>query len=175
MLGNKKKILNPLEVAEKLSISKFFIDKRLLTLSERRRILEIERNYSRKLIAGIGKPLNIGVQECLKREIVIAVLTSPDFKWPRGPYAEIVVGGVAVGLIDEHGLRVNKEKLLKARREKSTPVIKYLPVRLNKKLRGAKNLIASFPSPPADKYIKSLFNKSLERDVGTLLLGFDIE
>lgn len=138
-----------------------------LNCEERNRVKELEANYSR--CRGLfGRPVNIGVEECLKRENVFAALTSPDFEWPPGPYAVLKVGEREVGFITERGLEISRDALRGSRGEH---VVTVLPLRLPELDSVADNCVVASPSPPVHGYLLQLLGGTGLS--GTLLIGFD--
>ncbi len=140
---------------------------RELSCEERSRVRELEANYSR-CGGPFGKPVNIGVEECLKRGNVFAALTSPDFKWPPGPYAVLKVGEREIGFITERGLEVRRDALRGSRGEH---VVTVLPLRLPELDSIADNCVVASPSPPVHSYLLRLLGGTGLN--GTLLIGFD--
>lgn len=131
-------------------------------------VAKIERNFSAGKFQW-GKPVNVGVFECLSKKHVFAALTRPDFQWPAGPYALLKVGEREVGVIDERGVLVNRHALAEARGEH---VVLLLPLKLPELDEIVKSCVAASPSPRAHTYLLSLFGSSCG-SCGTLLVGFD--
>lgn len=138
-----------------------------LSCEERSRVRELEANYSRYR-GPFGRPVNVGVEECLKRENVFAALTSPDFEWPPGPYAVLKVGEREVGFITERGLEISRDAL---RGSGGEHVVTVLPLRLPELDSIADNCVVASPSPPVHGYLLQLLGGTGLN--GTLLIGFD--
>jgi len=141
---------------------------RLLAPEERARVRELEELYSRRATP-LGKPVNLGVIECLQRRYVVAALTSPTFEWPSGPYAVIKVGDVEVGSLNERGISINVRSFRKARGEH---LIVYLPLRIPELEALLKDAVAASPSPPTHSYLAKLLGGKGGQQ-GTLLVGFN--
>lgn len=141
---------------------------RLLSSEEIERARRIENEYSEKPTPW-GRTVNQGLLECLKRRFVVAVLTSPNFKWPTGPYALIMVGGRIAGTIDGGGIKLDPRSLAGAKGEHSIVVLPLEIVELNEVLE---NPIAASPSSPTHVYLLQLMGASCS-DCGTLLVGCD--
>lgn len=148
--------------------------KKVIVLNDevRRDIEKLEKEYSNNIIKGWGKPLNLGVYECLKRNTLLLLITDKNFKWPKGPYALIKINNEIIATIDEKGLKINKNKvsLLKSK----VPIIIYPPLKPTDDIRKiiANSILAS-PSPLTDRYLKKIFKISTEcNEIGTMLLAF---
>lgn len=140
---------------------------RLLRAEEKKRVRELEETYSRTLTPW-GKPVNLGVAECLKRCYVLAVLTSPEFKWPSGPYGLIKVGETVVGFIDESGLHLSAKKLAGVKGERELAI---LPLRLPELEELVDEPVGASPSPLTHRYLAELLG--CKSDCGTLLVAFN--
>jgi len=139
----------------------------LLLTEERQRIKELEEAYSRTSTPW-GKPVNLGVMECLKRRYVLAALTSPHFKWPRGPYALVKVGETVVGFIDECGFSLNAKALAGAKGDHELVI---LPLRLPELEDLVDEPVAASPSPPTHRYLADLLG--CKSGCGSLLVAFN--
>lgn len=141
----------------------------LLSSEERARVSAIEEKFS----AGrgpLGRAVNLGVVECMKRAYVLAALSSPSFKWPPGPYALLKVGDRVVGVIDERGLRVDRPALASSERGEHAAVL--LPLRLEELEEVAESPVAASPLPPTHLYLLELLRGGCE-GCGTLLVGLN--
>ncbi|MEM1509858.1 MAG: hypothetical protein QXY49_05055 [Thermofilaceae archaeon] len=138
-----------------------------LNCEERNRIKELELNYS-QFTSFLGKPVNIGVEECLKRRKVFAALTSPGFNWPPGPYAVLKIGGREIGFITERGLEVRHEALKDSRGEH---IVVILPLRIPELDSIVEDCIVASPSPLAHIYLLQLLEGAGLN--GTLIVGFN--
>jgi len=149
------------------------LEVRLLDRSDRETISRIERRYTKNIIKGIGRPRNLGVEESLKREYVVVIFTTPEFEWPKGPYAVIKLGEHIIGIIDENGLKLIPDRLRTALR-RGIPEVIFLPLNVKLKIPAARNLVVAPTSPPTDNYLKKKFRVKGGRDIGTMLIGFDL-
>jgi len=115
-----------------------------------------------------GRAVNRGVEECLRRRVVLAALTGPRFLWPPGPYALIEVGGRVVGVVDESGVRLDRGALRGARGEHR---VVFLPLRIPELEGVLEGCVAASPSRPAHEYLLRLLGGC--EGCGTLLIGCD--
>ena len=138
----------------------------------KRDIEKLEREYSNNVIKGWGKPLNLGVYECLKRKVLLLLITDKNFKWPKGPYALIKINNENIAIIDEKGLKINKDKVSLLKNK--VPIIIYPPLKPTDDIRKIiTNSILASPSPLTDGYLKKIFKISTEcNEIGTMLLAF---
>ena len=141
---------------------------RKLSQQEIDEVARIEQKYSASR-SHWGRPLNVGVLECLSKRHVFAALTRPDFQWPAGPYAVLKVGERKVGVIDERGVLIDRASLAEARGEHT---VLLLPLKLPELDEITESCVAASPSPPTHAFLLSLFNSSCG-GCGTLLVGFD--
>lgn len=138
-----------------------------LSREEKNRVNELETNYSQST-SFLGKPVNIGVEKCLKKRRVFAALTSPSFNWPPGPYAVLKIGEKEIGFITERGLEVRREALRNSRGER---VVVILPLSIPELDSIVDDCIVASPSPPAHCYLLQLLEGTGLN--GTLIVGFD--
>jgi hypothetical protein len=159
--------MSPAEEVLKALAGRGVLGGRLLKVEEVERVRELEEAYSARSTPW-GRPVNLGVFECLKRRHVLAAATSPSFRWPPGPYALIKVGESVVGAIDERGVRVDARALARARGEH---VLVVLPLRLPELDGLVREPVAASPSPPTHRYLAELLGCG--DGCGTLLVAFD--
>ena len=140
---------------------------KLLTRGDRDKIAKLEAEYSRRVTL-LGRPLNLGVRECLKKRFICVLLTAPSFKWPDTPHAIIRVDYTVIGYIDRTGLHLHRFKLQGLQGER---IVVYPPTRLPELDRVVKNHLVSFPSPPTHAYLAGKLNAESE-EYGTMIVGF---
>ena len=140
---------------------------RYLNREERYRIEELEESYSRT-ITPWGRPVNLGVMECLRRRHVIALLTAPHFTWPPGPYALLKAGRVVVGEVTSTGLQLYRDRLRRARGEWT---VVYLSLKFPELEELDEEAVAASPSPVTHRYLETLLGGG--RGMGTLLVGLN--
>ncbi len=146
---------------------------RLLSPAERREILRLENVYSRTLLKGFGRPVNIGVRECMTRSYVVGLVTGSGFKWPPGPYALIMVNEVIVGEIS-NGIKIAVAKLARARGSRNSWKLIFPPLRFPPLEGLARNPVMASPSPPSDKYLKKILGAADDHEIGTAIIGFNL-
>lgn len=185
-----KKVISVILENEKV-ISVFPLSNR-----DREAILELEKEAEKRVIQGLGIGYNQGVRETLTREFVLVLVTNKDFKWPEGPTLRIFWDGKLIGeevrderLISEikaregdnvfirGGLIIYKRNMPPpASIVKKPPLVIFpgFPYKLIESVKGVKDAIISFPSPPASQYLEDLAGaKGMQ--IGTALVGFNIE
>jgi hypothetical protein len=64
---------------------------------DRRRVLEIEREAEERSLLGLGKVINIGVQEVMKCALIYVAMTDMNFDWTRHSNLNLKKGSVLVG------------------------------------------------------------------------------
>ena len=141
---------------------------RLLSDGEREEVRRVESEHSMRPTPW-GKAVNRGLLECLEKRFVVAVLTSPGFEWPPGPYALIVVGDRTVGTVGREGVRLDPRLLAGSRGEH---LIVLLPLKIPELDGVLQNPTVASPSPPTHSYLLRLMGASCP-DCGTLLVGCD--
>lgn len=164
---------------------------RVLSDEERGRVLELEMKAERKVLMGLMPGINVGVREALSKKIVVAAITDMEFKWPDAPCVRLVCEGEEIGLefkggdpeemrrkgyivVGSFAIRKDKVRLLKEKREKCLLELLPLELPLLEGVKGVKRAVIGSPSPPADEYLKKLFNVWGE-GLGTIIVGFDVE
>ncbi|RLE89730.1 MAG: hypothetical protein DRJ49_02110 [Thermoprotei archaeon] len=160
-------------IVEVLKNTRGVLEVKPLNRLDRETISRIEREYTKSIVKGIGRPRNLGVEESLKREHVVVIFTTSEFEWSKGPYAVIKVDDRVIGIIDEYGLKLISNRLRKVLK-KGTPEIIFLPLNLKLRIPTVRNLVVAPTSPPTDSYLKKRFGIKDRKDIGTMLVGFDL-
>lgn len=135
------------------------------------REVEEVRNLERESSVRVtpwGRPLNLGVEECLRRRFVLAALTSPSFKWPPGPYAVLKIGDRVVGVVDERGIAIDRYAIAGAKGDR---MIVFLPLRIPELEGISEDCVAASPSLPTHEYLLRVLGGC--RGCGTLLIGLN--
>jgi len=178
------------KVLEALKKVKGVVEPIVLSVEDRNKILELERQAEKRTLMGIWPGVNIGVREALNRQVVVAALTTEEFQWPIKT-VELVCNGEVIGeqvsfeeaeRLKEKGnivignFVIYKEKFIKA--DKAKVKLLILPLKLEElKVEGVKDLVVGSPSVPADLYIKSIIGLSKAskyRNCGSIIVGFNL-
>lgn len=64
---------------------------------DRKRVMEIEQDAEERSLLGLGKVINIGVQEVLKCTLIYVAMTDMNFDWTRHSNLNLKKGSVLVG------------------------------------------------------------------------------
>lgn len=164
---------------------------RVLSEEERQRVLELEAEAERRALMGLMPGKNLGVREAVARRFVLAAIIDMEFKWPDEPRLRLVCEGEEIGIelvgedpedmrrrgyvvIGNFAIKKDKMHLLRERRKQCS--IEILPLKLSipSEVKGIKDLVVGSPSPPADEYLKRLFEIQGE-GLGTIIIGFNAE
>ena len=157
-------------------------------------IYALEEEAEKKIMMGFAKGLNLGVREALKRSHVLAAITDMNFNWGDKPVVKMVIGEEVVGeevrdsrLLEEYRRRGNlvlgnfviyRDKVKSIRERGKECCVLLLPLELSKPVRveNVINVVVGSPSPPADLFIKRLFNNPefFKAGYGTIVVGFDV-
>ncbi len=164
---------------------------RVLSDAERAALLQAELEGEKLIIGGQG--LNEGLREALAREVVIACSTNKGFKWPKGPYAVLKIGDTVVGFITDDVDSIKKRcdeevyvfgnnlilfpsriRKIKDRERTTFFIYKGFSMKELEAGTGVKNATLAFCMRTGDAYLKKLLDEGEKAEIGTIIVGFDI-
>lgn len=160
--------------------------------AERASLLQAELEGERLMIGGQG--FNEGLREALAREVVIACSTDKRFKWPKGPYVVLKSGDTIVGFVTDDVDSVkqqfneetyvfggnmvlfpNRIRGIKGKEKATLFIYKGFRVEELEEEAGVKNATLAFCTRAGDAYLKKLLDEGEGADIGTILIGFDLQ
>jgi hypothetical protein len=183
------------EIEKKIRLAlkgvKGVIDIKVLSSQEERdKLLELEQEAEKKVLYGIGKGLNTGLREVLKRDFVVVIINDNEFEWPPEPAIQIVCDGEVIGeeikfpeKAEEYkkqghivagNLVIFKDKTKAIMSRKDFTVV--FPPMSFKQLEGIDeftDVISASPCPPSHLYLIERMNVNYAP--GTILVGFNLK
>ncbi|MFX1352134.1 MAG: hypothetical protein ACFFA1_07940 [Promethearchaeota archaeon] len=183
------------EVLSRISTTKGVHQTLVLTDKDRRKILELEEEAEKKVMAGFGYRDNQGIKEALKRDVVIAFITDNDYVWPPGSNLilkwkdEVIGEEVTESQIKElknnrNVVLVGKFALHKDKMPTASEMAKEPPTVLFppkqplhlKNLKGVSDTVQGSPCVQTDTYLKKRMDAKLDDvNLGTSMIGFNSE
>jgi len=162
---------------------------KILSQEEREAILKLEEEAEKHVLYGLGKGLNTGLREILKRDIILAIANDNEFEWPPEPAIQLVCNNEIIGeeikspeKVEEYkkqghviagNLVIYKDKtrlVMSARN--FTLTFPPMSFKLFEKINEFTDVISASPCPPSHLFICEKMGK--ENIPGTLLVGFNI-
>ena len=163
---------------------------KILSQEEREKILELEQEAEKHVLFGMGKSLNTGLREILKRDFIVAIANDNEFEWPLEPAVQIVCDNEVIGeeikspeKAEEYkrqghivagNLVIFKDKAKSIMARKDFTVV--LPPMSFKQLEGIDeftDIVSASPCPPSHLFISE--QMSANNAPGTILVGFNIK
>lgn len=176
---------------------KGLIEIALVYEEERREIERVEKQAEAKSLMGLGKVVNSGLREVLRRDYVFAALTDMEFEWGCQPSlvmkkGDLIVGEEVKDPATIEGLSNNKnvwflhrnfvvykdsvsfpQDIMQKICHFEIPFHTAQLLQFEKDKPGA--CIYGFPSTPCDVYLKErYFGSNDSRGVGTVLIGVEL-
>jgi hypothetical protein len=160
----------------------------VLSREEVAEVLRLEGEAEKKAMMGLGKGINLGLREALKRRNAFACATDLNLTWPECSYIKLVCDGEVIGedVYDKAALEDLKKKghmvagnlvlykdKMKVFKEKRDEMrVHILPMEIPElTVCGA---VVGVPSPPADIYLKTTLGVDTEDNrLGTIVVGVD--
>lgn len=172
------------------------VTSRLLSKEEKRRILNKEKEAEDRILFGMCKSLNEGVQDAINSEYTVALIIDTSvFQYPHHPHMSLVWDDQIVGEQvndDEKIMELKKDrfnfflwdtfviyikKLPKAPKDRDRIRFVYrrrVPLQL-KGVSDVSNPVFGTPSTETDLLIKNMLHIDVKDAViGTCLIGFDL-
>jgi len=181
------------EVLREISRVKGIIKVKVLGRKEIDEVLRLEQEAEKRVIMGLVRGINLGIREALKREIVVAALTTMEFKWPEHGTIQMRYQGEVLGeeVLDPwemkrleaeghwvmNGFVIYRDVIEKVGRDKLKDIIVTIaPLPLPQlKIPRVKDLVVGSPSLPTDLYIKKIIGASQrEEGIGSVVIGFNL-
>ncbi|MEM3437122.1 MAG: hypothetical protein QXP55_01105 [Nitrososphaerales archaeon] len=169
---------------------KGIINIKVLSKEEKEKLLELEQEAEKKVLFGIGKGLNLGLRETLKRDFMVAIVNNNEFEWPPEPAIQIVCNGEVIGeeikspeKAEEYkkqghivagNLVIFKDKAKFIMQRKDFTIV--FPPMSFKQLEGVEefiDVVSASPCPPSHLYLIECMN--VAHAPGTILVGFNIK
>jgi len=180
------------EVMCKMKSFKGVFEAMLLTEEDRKTVFELEKQAEQRVIFGLGRGHNEGVEMALKRKIVIAFVTDAEYDKHTGQNVILIQNGEIIG---EEIVDLKKLEELKNREDSlvcgtfvlykngvpkiapEPPIVVILPKRFPEieEIPHVKNAVLGSPSVPADTYLKEKMHAESREQIGTILIGFDLK
>jgi len=154
----------------------------------REKILEIEKNIKAAMLIPC---INMGVEECLKRQYVFAIIKNKDFRPPPEP--TVVLYSDDGTILGEEILPYKKKQFLEENKEEiiwlSEEFVMY-PERKGRAMEffvmppvsfpeisemGMKNVVSCSPSAPSDMMLREMHGYKDDPKLASILIGFDSE
>ncbi|MEM3736513.1 MAG: hypothetical protein QXJ75_00255 [Candidatus Bathyarchaeia archaeon] len=165
-----------------------------LAQEDKAKVLKVEEEAGRKVLAKLGRGDNQGLKSALSRDISLVLITDAEFEWPEGSEVLLIWEG------DVFGMEVNDPRELEDFKRRgdvvimgnfvifrdkippirqlvaNAPLVVFPPKPLPKlEEAGARNAVIGFPSPPTDLLLKKMLKISVEdRLLGTAVVGFNL-
>ncbi|MCP8307822.1 MAG: hypothetical protein H3Z52_01010 [archaeon] len=186
--------MNLSEIEEKVRLAlkeiKGVLCIKILSQEEKEKILKLEQEAEKKVLYGMGKGLNTGLREILKREIIVAIANDNEFEWPPEPAIQIVCNNEVIGEeikspekakeyerqghIVSGNLVIFRDKTQSIMSRKDFTVV--FPPMSFKQLEGIDeftDVMSASPCPPSHLFISECMNAN--NAPGTILVGFNIK
>lgn len=181
------------EVRTELLSSKGIGSVLFLDETDRKKIIELEREDEQKGLILCGKKSNVGIRQVLGCDMMLGFLTNSEFQWPKNN-VRLMHDGKLIGrdvmdpvelqgYMDDPKYRVlgnivilNKEFLnIRSSTDPIDMVINAHPFPSIEAVYGISGAIIASPSVASDKYIRSLSQDGNSAYIGSFLLGFDLK
>jgi hypothetical protein len=181
------------EVRTELLSSKGISSVLFLDETDRKKIIELEREDEQKGLVLCGKKSNVGIRQVLGCDMMLVFLTNSEFQWPRNN-VKLMHGGNLIGrdvldpvelqeYLDDPKYRVlgnivilNKEFLnIRSSTDPIDMVINAHPFPSIEAVYDISGAIIASPSVASDRYIRSLSQDGNSAYIGSFLLGFDLK
>jgi hypothetical protein len=163
---------------------------KMLSKEEREKILRLEEEAEKHVLYGMGKGLNTGLREILKRDFIVAIANDDEFEWPPEPAVQIVCDNEVIGeeikspeKAEEYkcqghivagNLVIFKDKAKSIMSKKDFTVI--FPSMSFKQLEVIDeftDVVSASPCPPSHLFISEQMNAC--NAPGTILVGFNVK
>lgn len=164
----------------------------VLPLEHRPKIIESELVHNRKHSLSFH---NEGMQEVLKRQVVVAVMHTPQLRPPPKPTVVLITQNNEVVGEEVHdpeklkSLQAQRETMLLGRNfviyttrlrrvlgKRAKFVMPPLPFPEVQGVGGIKNVVSASPSPETDTLLRHLMGwRTTDPAVGTLLIGYNTD
>ncbi|NPE31034.1 hypothetical protein HNV12_24380 [Methanococcoides sp. SA1] len=160
--------------------------------TDRKKILELEREDEQKGLILCGKKSNVGIRQVLGCDMMLGFMANREFQWPKNN-VRLMHGGKLIGkdvldpvelqgYLEDPKYRVlgnivilNKEFLnIRSSTDPIDMVINAHPFPSIEGIYGISGAIIASPSVASDKYIRSLSQDEDTVFVGSFLLGFNL-
>ncbi len=163
---------------------------KILSQEDKEKILQIEQEAEKHVLFGLGKGLNTGLREILKRDIIIAIGNDNEFEWPPESAIQLVSDGEVIGEeikspekakeYKEQGhviagnLVIYRDKTRSVMRARNFTVV-FPPMSFKpfESISEFTDVISASPCPPSHLFICEKMGK--EEVPGTILVGFNIK
>lgn len=181
------------EVRTELLSSKGISSVLFLDETDRKKIIELEREDEQKGLVLCGKKSNVGIRQVLGCDMMLVFLTNSEFQWPKNN-VKLMHDGMLIGrdvldpvelqgYLDDPKYRVlgnivilNKEFLnIRSSTDPIDMVINAHPFPSIEAVYGISGALIASPSVASDKYIRSLSQDGNSTYIGSFLLGFDLK
>lgn len=165
------------------------IGTKMLSREEREKILELEEESEKHVLYGMGKGLNTGLREILKRDFIVAIANDNEFEWPPEPALQIVCDNEVIGeeiksleKAEEYKMQghivtgnlvifKDKAKSVMARKD-FTVIFPPMSFKQLESIQEFADIVSASPCPPSHLFISEQMNTN--DAPGTLLVGFNI-
>jgi len=163
---------------------------KMLSKGEREKILELEQEAEKHVLYGMGKGLNTGLREILKRDFIVAIANDDEFEWPPEPAIQIVCGNEVIGeeikspeKAEEYKRQGHivtgnlvifrdKAKSIMSRKD-FTVVFPPMSFKRLEVIDEFTDVVSASPCPPSHLFISECMNAN--NAPGTILVGFNIK
>jgi len=161
---------------------------KILSQEERNVILELEQEAEKHVLFGLGKGLNTGLREILKRDIIVAITNDNEFEWPPEPAIQLVSNDEVIGeeikspeKAEEYkkqghvvagNLVIYRTKSIMSARNFNV-VFPPMSFKLFERISEFTDIISASPCPPSHLFICE--KMGTENAPGTILVGFNIK
>lgn len=186
---------NPvIKVEPILRNTKGILDVKWLDEEARAKVLEIENKINKEGLSRSGGYYNEGVIDVLARRFVGALLNNNEFRHATEPSLFWVAGDIVIGeevmdpgrlqaLIKQDNIKILKknfvlyfDRMKETRGQVPIFVIRGLSFPEIEDITGIRDVISASPTGSVDIYLKEQFGWDTKaRDLGTILIGFNLE
>jgi hypothetical protein len=168
------------------------LDVKWLDQEARIKISEIENDFSKNGLSGLGGYYNEGVKDVLSKKQICVVLNNNEFRHATEPSLFWVAGDIVIGeeVTDDTLLQRYKEKntvkilrkrfvlhfdrMKEARGHPPVFIIRGLPFHEIEGIDGIHDILSASPVGSLDVYFKKRYGWDINAsDLGTILIGFN--